>query len=347
MKATIISIGNELLNGRTTNGNATYIGGALHGVGIPARKVITVGDNTEEIARSLGQAIQESDVVIMTGGLGPTHDDITKKAMAEFFDSEMIFNKTIMGKIEERFWKRGMKMPEVNRNQALVPHNAKLLENPVGTAAGLLFKKDGKFVFVLPGIPLEMETIMSQSIIPFLRENCELKEMEVHTYRTTGVPESKIYQICRDLLERHAAFEIAFLPKYTGVEIRVTVDESDSDVEYDLFEKELYERIGKYIYVKGQQELEEVVGDLLRKSEQTISISESCTGGLIQDKLTNVPGSSEYFMGGIVAYSNQNKVRYLGVRESTLKQFGAVSDEVAREMATGQWTRAGWSNFPV
>ena len=228
-----------------------------------------------------------------------------------------------------------MKMPEVNRNQALVPHNAKLLENPVGTAAGLLFKKDGKFVFVLPGIPLEMETIMSQSIIPFLRENCELKEMEVHTYRTTGVPESKIYQICRDLLERHAAFEIAFLPKYTGVEIRVTVDESDSDVEYDLFEKELYERIGKYIYVKGQQELEEVVGDLLRKSEQTISISESCTGGLIQDKLTNVPGSSEYFMGGIVAYSNQNKVRYLGVRDSTLKQFGAVSDEVAREMATG------------
>ena len=176
---------------------------------------------------------------------------------------------------------------------------------------------------------------MSRSIVPFLRENCELKEIGVHTYRTAGIPESRIYEICKDLFEEHTALEIAFLPKYTGVEIRVSDGTNDSEGQYNLFESELYRRIGKYIYTKGQEELEEIVGDLLRKSRQTVSISESCTGGLIQDKLTNVSGSSEYFIGGITAYSNKSKVTLLGVKESTLKEFGAVSDEVAREMSTG------------
>lgn len=335
MKATIISVGNELLNGRTPNSNATYIGGALYEVGIPARRIVTIGDNIQEIIESINLAMQGSDVIIITGGLGPTHDDITKKAVAEFFGAELVFNEIIMRKVEERFKKRGMKMPEVNRNQALVPHNAELLDNPVGTAAGLLFNRDGKFVFVLPGIPQEMRAIMTQSIIPFLKENCRLKEIRVKTYRTTGIAESRIYQLCLDMFEQNPGLEIAFLPKYTGVEMRITVGEDYSNKEYDLFERELYQRIGKYIYTKGKQELEEIVGHLLKKSKETLSISESCTGGLIQDKLTNVAGSSEYFMGGITAYSNKSKVTYLGVSESTLRQFGAVSDEVAREMAMG------------
>lgn len=335
MRASIISIGNELLNGRTINTNATYIGAALHEIGVPARKVITIRDDIEEITKTLSHAINESNVVIITGGLGPTHDDITKNAAAKFFGSKMVFNKSIMRKMEARFRKRSMKMPEVNRNQALVPHNAELLENPVGTAAGLLFKQDGKFVFVLPGIPQEMQAMMSGSIVPFLRENFELKEIGVHTYRTTGIPESRIYEICKDLFDRHTTLEIAFLPKYTGVEIRVSDWTNDSEGKYNLFESDLYRRIGKYIYAKGQEELEQVVGNLLRKRRQTVSISESCTGGLIQDKLTDVSGCSDYFIGGITAYSNKSKVAFLGVKESTLKEFGAVSDEVAREMSIG------------
>lgn len=335
MKSVIISIGNELLNGKTLNSNATYIGGALYETGIPAHKIIAIGDNVEEITRSLNQAMQESDVIVITGGLGPTNDDITKKAVAEFFNSALVFNETIMHKIEERFKKRGMKMPEVNRNQALVPNNAELLDNPVGTAAGLLFKQDGRFVFVLPGIPQEMRAIMLRSVIPFLKENCEVKNIRAHSYRTTGIPESKIYEMCKDLFDKYPGLEIAFLPKYTGVEIGIAVGGNYSVKDYDLFENEFYRRIGKYIYTEMQQELEEVVGDLLKRDRFTIAVAESCTGGLIQDKLTNVPGSSGYFMGGITAYSNKSKVKNLGVKESTLEQFGAVSNEVAREMATG------------
>jgi nicotinamide-nucleotide amidase len=335
MNAAIISIGNELLNGKTLNSNATYIGGALYKIGIPAHKIITIGDNIDEITRSLKQAMQESDVIIVTGGLGPTHDDITRKAVAEFFHSELIFNESIMNKIEERFKKRGMKMPKVNRNQALVPDNAELMDNPVGTAAGLLFKQGGKFVFVMPGIPAEMQAIMSGSVIPFLKENCELKDIQVHSYRTTGIAESKIYEMCKDLFDNYPAFEIAFLPKYISVEIRIAVGGSHSVEDYSLFEKELHRRIGKYIYSEEQQELAEVVGDLLERRGFTIAVAESCTGGLIQDKLTNVSGSSEYFMGGITAYSNKSKVKELGVKEATLEQFGAVSDKVALEMAMG------------
>lgn len=337
MKSTIISIGNELLNGKTLNSNATYIGNALFEIGIPVHKIITIGDDNAEIIKTVDHAIRDSQIIIVTGGLGPTHDDITKNALADFFDTKLVFNEEIMHKIEERFKRRGMKLPPINQNQAMVPEIAQLIDNPVGTAAGMLFKKNGNFIFVLPGIPKEMQAIMTNSVIPFLKENCQLTDIQVHLYKTTGIPESKIYQICKDLFEEYHLYEIAFLPKYTGVEIRIAVYNNLTTQKdaYQLFEKELYRRIGKYIYTKGQQELEEVIGELLKKHQLTISVAESCTGGSIQDKLTNVPGSSEYFMGGITVYSNESKVKYVGVKESSLRRFGAVSDEVAREMAIG------------
>ena len=337
MKSTIISIGNELLNGKTLNSNATYIGNALFEIGIPVHKIITIGDDNAEIIKTVDHAIRDSQIIIVTGGLGPTHDDITKNALADFFNTKLVFNEEIMHKIEERFKRRGMKLPPINQNQAMVPEIAQLIDNPVGTAAGMLFKKNGNFIFVLPGIPKEMQAIMTNSVIPFLKENCQLTDIQVHLYKTTGIPESKIYQICKDLFEEYHLYEIAFLPKYTGVEIRIAVYNNLTTQKdaYQLFEKELYRRIGKYIYTKGQQELEEVIGELLKKHQLTISVAESCTGGSIQDKLTNVPGSSEYFMGGITVYSNESKVKYVGVKESSLRRFGAVSDEVAREMAIG------------
>jgi nicotinamide-nucleotide amidase len=337
MKSAIISIGNELLNGKTLNSNATYIGNALFEIGIPAHKIITIGDDNAEIIKTFDHAIRDNQIIIVTGGLGPTHDDITKNALADFFHTKLVFNKEIMHKMKERFKKRGMKLPPINQSQAMVPEIAQLIDNPVGTAAGMIFKKNRNFMFVLPGIPKEMQAIMTTFVIPFLKENCKLSDIQVHLYKTTGIPESKIYQICKDLFEEYHSYEIAFLPKYIGVEIRIAVYNNLTTQKdtYQLFEKELYRRIGKYIYTKGQQELEEVIGELLKKDQLTISVAESCTGGLIQDKLTNVSGSSEYFMGGITVYSNESKVKYLGLKESTLKQFGAVSNEVAREMAHG------------
>ncbi len=336
MKAAIISIGNELLNGKTVNKNATFIAGKLYDIGIETVTVITIRDEKAAIQEALDTALEKADVVISTGGLGPTHDDITKKVITEYFQSTLVLNEELLHKIQEKFRRRGSEMPPINRNQAMVPRDARLIDNPVGTAPGLLFETRGKFVFVLPGVPREMQAMVEGFIIPFLKEKGQLPEIQVHFYRTTGIAESRIYQICQDILEEFRDYEVAFLPKFIGVDIRVAVKATSPNASrFAEFEEALYQRIGKYIYTKGEEELEAVVGRLLKEKGLTIAVAESCTGGLVQDRITNVSGSSEYFMGGMVTYSNESKMRFLGVREESLKTHGAVSDVVAREMAAG------------
>lgn len=335
MDAIIISIGNELLNGQTLNSNASYISGQLHTIGIPVKRIITIGDLADEIKQSLGEALTQSDIVILTGGLGPTHDDITRTVLTEYFDDELVFNEKLYRKMKTKFKKRGLEMPPVNRNQAMIPGKARLIENPIGTAEGLMFEDEGKYVFSLPGIPREMKEMVKQSIIPFLKERSNSDPIQVHFYRTSGIAESKIYEMCQDLFKSYDSLEIAFLPRFTGVDVRISVIGPMTQPEFENFEEKLYQKIGKYIYVKGHKEIEEVIGDTLRKKGLTLAIAESCTGGLIQDRITNVPGSSDYFLGGITAYSNQSKQILLKVRESTLAQHGAVSEAVAKEMADG------------
>ncbi len=336
MKAAIISIGNELLNGKTVNKNATFIAAKLYEIGVETVTVLTIRDDAFAIREALDLALQKAEVVISTGGLGPTHDDITKKVIAEYFGSTLVLNEAILQKIQEKFKRRGSEMPPINRNQALVPENARLIDNPVGTAPGLLFERQNHWVFVLPGVPREMQAMVENFIVPFLKEKGQLPEIQVHFYRTTGIAESRIYQLCRDFFEQFSDYEIAFLPKFTGVDIRVAVKtDSPNASRFAEFEAELYRRIGKYIYTKGEEELEAVVGRLLKEKGYTIAVAESCTGGLVQDRITNVSGSSEYFMGGMVTYSNESKMKFLGVQETSLNQYGAVSDVVAREMATG------------
>ncbi|RMH75546.1 MAG: competence/damage-inducible protein A [Calditrichaeota bacterium] len=335
MQAVIISIGNELLNGKTVNSNATFIGGKLYEIGIPTREIVAVGDDGEQIQAALRRALEQAEVVILTGGLGPTHDDITKKTVAEFFGASLVFNEAILKKVEERFRRRGMTMPEINRNQALVPEKARLLDNPVGTAPGMHFQQEGKHVFVLPGVPREMKAIMEGSVIPFLEQQTGMTAPEVHFYRTTGIAESKLYEKLADLLEAYP-YEVAFLPKFTGVDMRIVVrGDSPAKGKYPEFEKALYARAGQYIYATEEKELEAVIGEMLRERGLTLAVAESCTGGLLQDKITNVPGSSEYFMGGMVTYSNESKMKFLGVKETSLREHGAVSEVVAKEMAEG------------
>ncbi len=337
MKATIISIGNELLNGKTVNSNATFIGGRLYNLGIVTEQIITVKDDADAIKENIQAALEKSEVLILTGGLGPTHDDITKKAVADFFNSALIFNETILKKVKDKFRRRGLKMPEVNRNQALVPDKAKIFDNPVGTAPGMRFEDNQRYIFVLPGVPKEMQSMIDRSVLPFLGEKFKSGRIDIHNYRTTGIAESKLYELCQDLLERYPGYEAAFLPRFIGVDIRVAAKEAEtSDVQdFADFENELYSIIGKYIYAKGDAELEEAIGDILRERRLTIGVAESATGGLIQHKLTNISGSSGYFKGGMVTYSNESKVKFLNVREKSLERHGAVSDVVAREMAAG------------
>jgi nicotinamide-nucleotide amidase len=228
-------------------------------------------------------------------------------------------------------------MPEINRNQAMVPKDAELMENPVGTAAGMIFKRQNCYVFIMPGIPKEMQAMMHESVIPKLRQECPECRVKVDLFRTTGIAESAIYERIEKDFQSFTDFEIAFLPRFTGVDIRVLRHQSAllNESLFQKFREILYGNIGEYIYTTEPVELEAVVGRLLAERKHTVAVAESLTGGLIQDKLTDIPGSSAYFMGGVVAYSNNAKASLLAVQSDTIKEHGAVSEAVAREMATG------------
>ncbi|RQW02914.1 MAG: competence/damage-inducible protein A, partial [Calditrichaeota bacterium] len=333
----IISIGNELLNGNTVNSNATFIARRLHETGVDVVWVQTIRDVAADITHALETATGRADIMMVTGGLGPTHDDVTKKVVADFFDSELIFNEEVFKQVKERFEGRGVRMPEVNRSQAMVPKDARLMSNPAGTAPGLIFEENDKLLFVMPGVPREMKSIMEESVIPFLKKHCLECHVQVDFFRTTGIAESAIYEELEKELEQFKSYEIAFLPGYNGVDMRVIRSGADMDNQekFDKFKNILYNHIGVHIYSTDRREMEEVLGGIFRERGLTVAVAESLTGGLVQDRLTNVSGSSEYYMGGVVAYSNEAKISLLKVSKATLKEHGAVSGEVAGQMAQG------------
>lgn len=337
MLAEIISIGNELLNGSTVNTNAAFIAQRLHECGIEIGWMQTVGDKPDAIQKAIGLAIKRADNTIITGGLGPTHDDVTKTTLARFFHTDLVFNEKIYKRIKARFDKRGIPMPEENRVQAMIPSTADLMLNTVGSAPGLIFRSKKKLIFVMPGVPHEMREMFDKSIMPILMQECVDCQISVHIFRTTGIAESVIYQKIKKDLQRFSEYEVAFLPKVTGVDLRIIRrgSENKNSERFENFKNILYNAIGNYIYTSENLPLEAVLGKLLGNNKLTIGIAESLTGGLVQDRLTNIPGSSTYFMGGIVSYSDEAKVKLLSVKRDTLAKNGAVSEEVAKEMAIG------------
>ena len=343
MLAEIISIGNELLNGNTVNSNATYISKKLHENGIITGYIQVVGDVTIAIRQALDLALARSDVILLTGGLGPTPDDITRTVVADYFGHKLIFDEQIYDNLKKRFARRGIPIPEVNRNQAMVPEGVELIPNRKGSAQGMIFRWKQKSVFVMPGVPMEMKGMMENTVIPKLREMCPDCRVKVDFIRSTGLAESVIYQKMESELNQFTSYEIAFLPNFSGVDLRVVRKGEDitDNQKFKKFLKLLDDEIGDAIYAREDIELEEVLGKLLRERKLTISLAESLTGGLVQHKLTQIPGSSDYFMGGIVSYSNEAKMELLGVRESSLKKYGAVSELVAKEMAEGVRKRLG------
>ncbi len=337
--AAVITIGDEILIGQVINTNAAFIGQKLSEVGVELMRTVVVSDDRHEIMQAFEEYHAKYDAVLVTGGLGPTHDDITKKVVADYFKVSLVMNQAVLDNVRERLSKRNVPMKRVNEEQALVPEGCTVLMNYWGTAPGMLFDSDEKFFAVMPGVPHEMRNIMTEYIVPRLREKAVGQVIKHRVLRTTGIAESSLFELLGNVEEMLGGkAKLAFLPSQFGVRLRITVkaptvmaaDDIISDIETRIRSK-----AGKYIYSDGEVDIEDTLGKLLAEKKLTIATAESCTGGYISHRLTNISGSSAYFNRGVVTYSNESKTELLGVPEELIAKFGAVSEEVARAMAEG------------
>jgi nicotinamide-nucleotide amidase len=341
MKATIITIGDELLIGQVINTNQAYIAEQLNNTGIIIQQMVTVGDSENEIASAFESAEKNSDVVVVTGGLGPTHDDITKKILCTFFNATFVVNEEALQNVKRIVANRKVRWNEMMFEQSFVPHNAIVLQNNCGTAPGLQFERNGKYFFAVPGVPREMKEMMQRFIVPFLQKKNRAQVLLHKTLRTIGIAEAHLAERIgnvSDLFGGHRQTTLAFLPSIFAVKLRISVVDTareKAQEQIQCVEKNIREKVGDYIYGTENEELEEIVIQILKMQHQTIAVAESCTGGRICEKLTNVSGSSECFECGIVAYSNISKTQLLNVDTNLIEIFGAVSKEVAEAMAKG------------
>lgn len=337
--AKIISIGDELLIGQVTNTNSTFIAEKLNFISIPVTRVVSIGDNEKDIIEELNDSVKNFDVTVITGGLGPTHDDITKNILVRFFKDELILNENILENVKGIFKQRGVEMPEVNKEQALVPKSSMIIWNPNGTAPGMYFEKEGKLIISLPGVPFEMKAMIENSVIPMLREKLSGKIdhfIKTKTLLTFGAGETILSELLGDVKEIIKGSRLAFLPSAVGVRLRIDtkgVTEEEALEKLKNIETYIREKIGKYIFGINDESLEKIVSELLIKSGLKIAAAESCTAGNLSYKLTSIPGSSAYFLGGVVSYANDVKEEVLNVSGNTLLAFGAVSEQTAAEMA--------------
>jgi nicotinamide-nucleotide amidase len=340
MNAHILTIGDEILIGQTLNTNAAYIGSRLIELNIDISKTSVVGDNEKQILSEFKECFSDNDLLIVTGGLGPTHDDITLKCISKFFNTELVIDEEVLNDVKNIFSKRGRKVTKINEEQALVPKIASVIRNKLGTAPGVWIEKDNKIFVVMPGVPFEMKEMMSSYVMPNLKE--KIGKPEFVTMRlvlqTTGIPESYLFERLGNIDELLNGSEMAFLPSQYGVKLRITAKDKSAETAINKLteiEQKIRNKVGRFVFAKGEETLEEVVGRLLKERELSIALAESCTGGNIANLLTNISGSSAYFERGVVSYSNGSKVEMLQVNEDVMQEFGAVSPEVAKQMSKG------------
>jgi nicotinamide-nucleotide amidase len=343
-KASIISIGNELLNGRTVDTNAAYIAGQLRTVGIPVVSVYSVGDEEPAIRRKLALAAEEADVLILTGGLGPTDDDLTRQAIAGFLGVDLVLREDLLAILRQFFDRRGIEMPARNAIQACVPRGATAIENPVGTAPGIRAECAGKLLFAMPGVPSEMWHMLDTLVLPELQRLAAGQVIAVRRLRCFGAGESTIAEMIGDAMRR-GRNPLVNCTVHLGVitleVMAMAAGASEAEAMATREEQSLRAILGDLVYGSGTQTLAEVVGERLAETGGTLAVAESCTGGLIASLITDVPGSSRYFTYGWVTYSNTAKQTELMVPPEMIEEYGAVSDQVARAMAQGARRRAG------
>ncbi|MCD4735925.1 MAG: competence/damage-inducible protein A [Bacteroidales bacterium] len=337
MTAEIINIGDELLIGQIVNTNASWIAQRLHLAGIVVSDISVIGDNRDSIIRQLETSIKRSDLVILTGGLGPTNDDITKSALCEFFDCGLVFNEDTYNDVEAFFSKFGRRVTEVNRKQAEIPEKCIPIRNTNGTAPGMWFKMGNKSVISIPGVPFELKPMIDDFVIPEMTKNRQSQNFIYKTILTTGRGESDLSSLIKDwengLPEN---FKLAYLPQPGIVRLRLQGQGIDKmDIEKGMVREisKLEKLIPDLIFGYDEDTLENIIGRLLINKHQTLATAESCTGGYISHLITSVPGSSEYYPGSIISYSNKTKQHILKVKNDTLINHGAVSEETAVSMA--------------
>ena len=331
MKIGLVTIGAELLNGARTNTNAAWIGQNVISVGGAIDWHMTVNDEKNTIESALDEVPTSIDVVLCTGGLGPTHDDITSSVLYDYFGAKPEFDEQYWQLLTKKFAARDQVIPDINRNQAMKPDIGEVIPNPIGSARGLHLSNKSYHLFAMPGVPAEMKSMMTDTILPWIESRSKSK-IHVTVMRTTGIMESVLYEKVQGILDDYPQINVAFLPRFTGVDIRLTTSDKNT---LNRLVDQISPVIQKYHFGGEGVELEDVVGRLLIKNRKTIATAESCTGGLIGDRLTNISGSSLYYKGGIVAYSNSVKEKTIGVKKETLDSAGSVSEETALEMARG------------
>lgn len=339
MKAEIISIGTELLLGHIVNTNAAYISWKLAGLGIDLYYQTTVGDNPERLIQAARKALVRSDIIILTGGLGPTVDDITMESIANLIGRPLVLNKNVLKDIERHFKSRGIKPPPGNDRQARVPEGAKCLSNELGTAPALIVEYMDKVIICLPGPPREMEPLFEGKIIPYIKKRYKSGSIiRTRTIKTVGLPESRVNMIVKDLLKLPPPTTVGIYAKLREVHLVIMAKAKSDRLALRAIakiEKKISSRLKKHIFGYDDETLESAVGKILTRKRLTLSIAESCTGGLVSKRLTDVSGSSKYFITGVVTYSNRSKERLLGVPVLSIKKHGTVSKEVAACMALG------------
>lgn len=339
MRAAIITIGDELLIGQTVDTNSAWMGAELSKAGFDVVRTTSIHDRRGDILYTLNESAGKTDVVLITGGLGPTSDDITKQTMCEYFNTKLVLNSDVLSMIENMMHHRNFAMNDNNRRQAEVPESCTVLKNATGTAPGMWFEKDDTIYISMPGVPHEMKHIMSVHVLPELIKRFTSQVIIHRNIMTYGTFEAKLAEILTDFESGLPdAIKLAYLPASGVIKLRLTGTGSKHDQLNKLLNEQadkLYKTIPDFIYGENEESLEMVIGTLLKNKHKTISCAESCTGGEISHLLTSVPGSSAYYSGSVIAYANTIKTEFLGVSNELINNFGAVSEQVVREMADG------------
>jgi nicotinamide-nucleotide amidase len=345
MLASIITVGDEILIGQIVDTNSAWLGQKLNELGIKVHQIISISDDEAQILSTLENTLKESDFVFITGGLGPTKDDITKHTLCKFFDTKLVLHEDLLVKLKAYFEKRGRVINEANIGQAYLPENCTIIPNARGTAQAMWFEKDNKVVLSMPGVPHEMKNIMESEAIPLIKSKFELPEIIHKNIMTIGMGESIIAEKIVDIESNLPKnIKLAYLPNLGKVRLRLSayttkVEKINTINLVNNFSEQIVNRITENVYGFDEQKIEEVIGQLLLKNNETITTAESCTGGTIASILSSIPGCSAYYLGSYITYSYEMKMQELAVKQETLNKYGAVSEQCVEEMLDGLISR--------
>ena len=348
MRAEIVSIGDELLKGQRVNTNAAFIANALAGIGVPVGRIVSCSDLEHEMISVFTESLDRADIVLVTGGLGPTRDDRTRKATQRLLDRGLELNENAYVNLTDRMKKRGLELSSSLRDQAMVIEGSQVIQNTRGTAAGMIIscgkRFDNHYLVLMPGVPSEMQAMMELTVLPHFA-GLSTSVIRHTPVKTLGIGESTLAEMIVDIEDNlPEGTSLAYLPHAAGVNLMIsTIGQDQVDVDRDNLSivDAILHRAGKFVYATSDVTLEEVIGRMLSEAGMTVAVAESCTGGLVASRLTDASGSSKYFLQGFVVYSNQAKHKTLGVPQELIETFGAVSEEVARAMATGCLEKSG------